>query len=253
MIADGEHPIRKVAVAFDPACSTQALLESAMELAISLGAELEALLVDDPDIARLSQLPFGRIFELHSGRSLLLDRSTVQTRRAGPTALVRAALRRTAARHRVMYSVRELPGLALIDAALKSNAELLVIAGFHGKFGGGRSLDRDAVQIAVESRGSVLLVSHLPVETHRILVVADDSPLAARADAIARRIAQHNRLGEAALAGRLNPDGLDIDTIVGRIASLAPTLVVTGISDAAIVAALHEQLERNPVSVLTVR
>lgn len=253
MIADGHRQIRKVAVAFDPACSAPALLEAATQLAISLGAELEALMVDDPDIARLSQLPFGRLFELHSGKAELFDISAVRSRRAGPLARTRATLRRMAAMHRVTCSVRELPGLALIDATMQSNAELFVIAGFHGKFGGARSIDRDAIRTAVESRGSVLLVSQFPVETRRILVVTDDGPLADRAAAIARRIAQHDPLGEAALAGRLSLDGLDLDAIISRIVSLAPTLVVTGISDDAVVAALHDHFERNPVSVLTVR
>lgn len=253
MTADGHRDIRKVAVAFDPACSTPALLEAATQLAISLGAELEALLVDDPDIARMSQLPFGRLFELHSGKAEQLDISAVRTRRAGSVARARATLRRTAEMHRVTCTALELPGLALMDATTKSNAELFVVAGFHGKFGGARSIDRDAVQIAVESSGSVLLVSQLPVETQRILVVSDDSPLAGRADAIAQRIAQRDPLGDAALVGRLTLDGETLDDIIGRIASLAPTLVVTGIADSAVVAALHERLERNPVSVLTVR
>jgi hypothetical protein len=253
MIADRHRDIRKVAVAFDPACSTPALLEAATQLAISLGAELEALLVDDPDIARMSQLPFGRLFELHSGKAELLDMSTFRSRRAGSVARARATLRRTAERHRVTCTALELPGLALSDATMKSNAELFVIAGFHGKFGGTRSIDRDAVQIAIESTGSVLLVSQLPVNTGRILVVSDDSPLAERADAIARRIAQRDPLGDRALVGRLDLDWEALDDIVGRIASLSPTLVVTGISDSAAVATLHERLERNPVSVLTVR
>lgn len=253
MTADGHRDIRKVAVAFDPVCSTPALLEAATQLAISLGAELEALLVDDPDIARMSRLPFGRLFELHSGKAELLDISAVRSRRAGSVARARATLRRTAEMHRLACTARDLPGLALSDATTKSNAELIVIAGFHGKFGGARSVDRDAVQIAVESRGSVLLVSQLPVETRRILVVADDSPLAERAQAIARRIAQRDPLGDAALIGLLTLDGETLDDIVGRIASLAPTLVVTGISEGAVVSALHERLEGNPVSMLTVR
>lgn len=253
MIANGVSEIRKIAVAFDPACSTPALLEAAMELAVSLGAELEALLVDDPDIARLSQLPFGRIFELHSGKAQSFDKSIVQTRRAGPMALVRAAMRRTAARHRVTCSVRELPGLALIDATLKSNAELFVIAGFHGKFGGARSVDLDAVRIAVESRGSVLLVSQLPMETQRILVITDDGPLGERAVAIAGRIARHDPLGDAVAVGRLNLDKDGIEAVIDRIASQPPTLAVIGVSDAAVLAALHERLGQAAISVLTVR
>ena len=119
MTADNRSGIRKIAVAFDPGCAAPALLEAAIDLAISLGADLEALLVDDPDIVRMSQLPFGRIFDLHTGKAAIFDKRAVQTRRAGSLALARATMRRTAERRRVFCSVRELPGIGLIDATLK--------------------------------------------------------------------------------------------------------------------------------------
>lgn len=244
---------RKIAVAFDPACVAPALLDVATELAVSFDAELEALLVDDPDIARLSRLPFGRIFEPLSGRAEKLDSEAVRTRRAGPLARTRAALRRVSEMNRVTCSVRELPGLALIDATTKSNAELFVMASFHGKFGGTRAIDPDALQAAIQSRGSVLLVSQLPVMTQRVLIIADDSPLGDRAGEIARRIAERDPLGAASPIGRLTIDGQGMDTVINRIASLSPTLVVIGLSDASVVTALHDRLEHDAFSVLTVR
>ncbi len=256
MTADNRSGIRKIAVAFDPGCAAPALLEAAMDLAISLGADLEALLVDDPDIARMSQLPFGRIFDLHTGKAAIFDKRAVQTRRAGPLALARATMRRTAERRRVFCSVRELPGIGLIDATLKSNAELFVIAGFHAKFGGARSVDRDAVQAAAGVRGSVLLVSQLPVETRHILVVADAGPLGERAAGIARRIARRGSPAGAAQVDRIEVGAgghENFDAVLDRVLSATPTLVVTGLSDGAAVSTLHERLGLNSISVLTVR
>ena len=137
--------IRKVAVAFDPACGSPDLLHAASELAASLGADLEALFIDDQDISRLSRLPFGRIVEPLSGKSEIFDDAAVRSRRAGPLARSRAILRDLSRRHRLAFSVRELPGMALADAASSSTAELIVVASFHLKFGGGRTIDRGAV------------------------------------------------------------------------------------------------------------
>jgi hypothetical protein len=250
---DERRTIRKIAVAFDPACAGPALLDAATALAISFGAELEALLVDDPDMARLTQLPFGRIFEPLSGRSVPLDREAVRSRRAGPMARTRAALRTMTEMQSLNCSVREMPGLALIDAVAASNAELFVIASVHGKYGSDRVIDADALQTAVQSSGSVLLASQLPVKTHRILVIGDDGPLGARATDLARQIAQSDPIGAAALIGHLSPDGRKMDAVMKNLQSLAPTLVVIGLSDESIVAGVHGHLEHDAFSVLTVR
>tara|TARA_R110000868_G_scaffold4155_7_gene25251 strand:- start:3567 stop:4064 length:498 start_codon:yes stop_codon:yes gene_type:complete len=165
-------------------------------------------------------------------------------------------MRRTAERRRVFCSVRELPGIGLIDATLKSNAELFVIAGFHAKFGGARSVDRDAVQAAAGVRGSVLLVSQLPVETRHILVVADAGPLGERAAGIARRIARRGSPAGAAQVDRIEVGAgghENFDAVLDRVLSATPTLVVTGLSDGAAVSTLHERLGLNSISVLTVR
>ncbi len=120
--------IRKIAVAFDPSCAAPALLEAAADLAVSFGAELEALFVEDSDMARLSQLPFGRIARLSSGRMETFDTAARLSMRAGPAAKYRDALRRLAEARRFAYSVREVAGLALAQAANESTAELLVVS-----------------------------------------------------------------------------------------------------------------------------
>ena len=130
--------IRKIAVAFDPVCGVPGLLETAAEFAALFGAELEALFVDDPDMTRLSQLPFGRTIELTSGKAERFDALALAQGRAGPAARIRATLRSLAQLHRFAYTVRELHGRALMEATGESTAELLVVASFHGKFGGTR-------------------------------------------------------------------------------------------------------------------
>lgn len=245
--------IRKVAVAFDPACASPALLHAATEFAVSLGADLEALFIDDQDIVRLSRLPFGRIVELISGRSEVLDDASISARRAGPRARSRAVLRELSKRHRLTYSVRELPGRGLADAANESTAELFVVASFHSKFGGDRTIDRDAWDIAAQSAGSVLLVSHLPVSTRKIVVVSDDSAAGHRAVAVAARLVRRNAPADTLPVGRLDPIGQRAGELVGKVLDMAPTLVIVGLEDASLTAALLERSGGEAFSVLTVR
>lgn len=245
--------IRKIAVAFDPACAPTELLDTAQELAIFFGAELEALLVDDPDIARMSRLPFGRIFEPLSGTAVQFDRAAARSRRAGPMARARAAMRRMSESYPLSCTIQELPGLPLTDAMARSDAELLIIASFHGKFGGARATDPEAIQVAIEASGSVFLVSQLPVKTHRILVVMDESDLGERASDIAKQIANRHVQQDAAVIRHLMLDGHGIDAVMPDISAFAPTLVVVGVKDASIVNALHDVFAHDAFSVLTVR
>ena len=245
--------IRKIAVAFDPACCTPALLDVAAAFATSLGAELEALFVDDPDISRLSRLPFGRIIQPTSGKAEMFDHAAMQSRRAGPVARTRTVLRHMSQLHRFAYSVRELPGRALIDVATECTAELLVVASFHGKFGGARHVDEDAQHVAAQSTRSVLLVSQFPISTQRILVVADDNAVGLRALDIATRVGGPVGADGKNGAVRMTPGADDSATLAGRIRDASPTLVVIGLADRALQSALQEQFRQEEFSLLTVR
>ncbi len=245
--------IRKIAVAFDPASSAPALLEAAAEIAASLGAELEALFVDDPDMTRLSQLPFGSIVSPFSGKTERLDAPALLLRRAGPAARSRAALQRLAQFYRFSYTVRELHGRAMAEAASETSAELIVVASFHGKFGGMRCIDEEALGLAAVSARSVFLISQYPVSVRRLLVVGDDGASGVRATAIAARIAQRYPEGDGHQVERLDPAGLDADTVVERVREAHPTLVIVGLRDAGLATALREKLRDGPFSLLMLR
>ena len=250
---DRLNDIRKIAVAFDPACSAPALLEAAAEIAASLGAELEALFVDDPDMIRLSELPFGRIVSPFSGKTERLDAPALSLRRAGPAAKSRAALQRLAQAYRFAYTVRELHGRAMREAAGESSAELLVVATFHGKFGGMRSIDEEALGLAATATRSVFLVSQYPVSVRRIAVIADDGSAGERAAQIARRIAGHYPEGDGHQAERVDVAGLDAAAAAARVRAVHPTLVVVGLQDAALSSALRDAFGQDTFSVLVLR
>lgn len=245
--------IRKIAVAFDPSCSTPALLEAAADLAVSLGAELEALFVEDSDMARLSQLPFGRIARLSSGRMERFDTAARLSMRAGPAAKFRIVLRQLAETRRFAYSVREFAGFALAQAANESTAELLVVSSVTGKFGGIPVADEEAIQFAAVLPRSVLLVSRFPVRTDRLCVVSDDSDRGDRADVIATRLAGGR--GPAADEGfrHISPDDAPDAELAMRIRDFRPDLLVVGLADAGRISGLLESLKGADLSLLIVR
>lgn len=250
------HEIRKVAVAFDPACSTSSILQAASEFAVLHDAELEALLVHDQDMARLSRLPFGRIIEPVSGKMEEFDDAAIRSRRAGPVARSRAVLRDLSQRYRLTCTVREIPGLSLVDVMTESTAELFVVASSHGKFGGIPTTDPDALQVAMDSAASVLLVSELPLplSARNIVVICDESERGRQAMTVAERLARRESpTGDPESVRQVRPDHLDATAIVQQIRSLAPGLVIIGLSGRELTAQLHEQLDHAAFSVLTVR
>jgi hypothetical protein len=250
---DNRNDIRKIAVAFDPACSAPALLEAAAEIAASLGAELEALFVDDPDIIRLSGLPFGRIVSPYSGKTERLDAPALTLRRAGPAARSRAALQRLAQAYRFAYTVRELHGRAMREAAGETSAELLVVATFHGKFGGTRSVDEEALGLAATASRSVFFVSQYPVSVRRIALVADGGTTGGRAEQIARRIAGRYPEGGGQQVERIDIAGIDAVAAAARVRAVHPTLVVMGLEDAAMASELRDAFQHDTFSVLVLR
>lgn len=245
--------IRKIAVAFDPVCGAPGLLETAAEFAALFGAELEALFVDDPDMTRLSQLPFGGTIALASGKAEPFDALALVQGRAGPAARIRATLRSLAQLHRFAYSVRELHGRALTEATGESTAELLVVASFHGKFGGTRHVDEEAIGFAAASLRSVLLISQYPVSARRTVLVTDDSEIGHRAAAIAGRMSPPDPVGAGLQLRWPGEAASDPDAVAAEIRSLSPTLVVIGLADSGRAAALRERLQGDGLSLLIVR
>ncbi len=67
-----EFAIRRILAAFSPSSASRAAIEGAVELAARLGAELEALFVEDVNLLRLAELPFIREATVHGpgGRPL---------------------------------------------------------------------------------------------------------------------------------------------------------------------------------------
>ena len=130
-----------------------------------------------------------------------------------------------------------------------STAELLIVAAFHGKFGGTRAIDEDAVEMASRSARSVLLVAQFPVSMNNILVVADDSPAGRRAQRLAALLAGRANVRVTAL----EPAGLAGKDLAATVRNAGPSLAIIGLSDTELTASLQRALKHETFSLLAVR
>ena len=129
-----EKPIRRVLVALDASSPTPAALETAAALADRLGADLEALFVEDVDLLRAAALPFAGLVSVAGGAALAPEtipaavRALGERARAALAAVASASLRWTfrVARGRVEVEVLQAAG----------GADLLVLGGARGALGG---------------------------------------------------------------------------------------------------------------------
>jgi nucleotide-binding universal stress UspA family protein len=125
-------PIRRVLLALDAAGLDAEAFEAASALAARLGAELEALFVEDDDLARLAALPFARQLGLSSAtRRPLLHGDIERAWRAGAVR-ARTALSQAAARHQVRWSFqvrRGETGAVLVQLAAQSDLITVTLGG----------------------------------------------------------------------------------------------------------------------------
>lgn len=128
-------PIRRVLLALDTVAHDTEAFEAASLLAARLGAEIEALFVEDADLARLAALPFARELGLSSATRRPLRHGDIERAWRAEALRARSALSQAAARHRVRWSFRVLRGQAgavLVHLAAHSDLVTITLSGAGG-------------------------------------------------------------------------------------------------------------------------
>lgn len=141
------EPIRRVLLALDAVAQDAEAFEAASMLAARLGVELEALFVEDINLARLAALPFARELGLSSATRRPLQHVDVERVWRVGALRARTALSQAAARHRVHWSfrvVRGQAGAALVQLAARSDLVAVTL-------GGGAAGDTGSRMAVVES------------------------------------------------------------------------------------------------------
>jgi len=151
--------VRRMLLAFGGSTASGGALEAAVEFAASLGAELEALFVEDVDLLRLAELPFVRQVSLHAATGRPLSRSELET---DLRALARQAERRlveAASRRQIRFSFRTARGRPAVEvSAAAEKCDLLVLESLSRPFGREASIELSVRALIARVGRSVLLV-----------------------------------------------------------------------------------------------
>lgn len=127
--------IRRVLVAVDASPSSYAALRAAVQMAARFEAELLGLFVEDVNILRLAELPFGWELGAYSGRRRRLDVDEVQRQLRARSRRMRRALDSLADRASVRASFRVTRGAVSREVEVAAEeADILVI----GRYGWSR-------------------------------------------------------------------------------------------------------------------
>jgi nucleotide-binding universal stress UspA family protein len=170
--------LRRIVVALDASANSQAALRAATALAQATESELLGLFVEDVNVLRLSELPFGREIRFPAAVSRPLDTGELEQQLRRRAAQVRRELGEIADAHQVRSTFRVVRGRVdseLLAAALE--ADLLAL----GRLG--HSLARRArlgstAWAAVTGAGKPVLLVRPSGDLVRPLVVIDDGTAA---------------------------------------------------------------------------
>ncbi len=196
--------LRRILVALNAAGASRAAVETAIELAERLQAEVRGLFIEDEDLLRCAALPFVRRFAMTGAGAAAFDMATAERELALLAARARRDFEAAARRGKVSFSfdiVRGRAGTALAAAA--AEADLLVVEGGSPAGLRGFPAASAAAELPHGLAGSVLLTeSGAPLPRH-LVAVFDGSEGSHAALRLAMRLAElsEGSLGVLLLAG----------------------------------------------------
>ncbi|BDG02205.1 universal stress protein [Anaeromyxobacter oryzae] len=190
MAEDRAFAPRRIVVALDASPASLDALAAAARLAARLGAPLAGVFVEDEELLRLAELPFAALVRAASGALQPLDLAAMEAALRALAAEARAAVDGAAARSGIGASFRIVRGRVTAEVLAAAGEGDLLVLGAAGHARGPRaSVGATARAAAASARGPVLLLARGARLGERAAVVDDGSPAAARAVAVARRLA----------------------------------------------------------------
>ena len=185
--------IQRILLALDSSTPNPAALEEAARLARRLGAELNALFIEDSSLIDLAQSPFARHYNLLSRRVESMDMDEMESRLLAQAQDRRRAVETVARQAGLRWSFRTMRGRAAdVTIACAADQDLLLIGWAtsqtdqdylaRARLRGPRRQQPSTIRaIAVGSQRPVLLLREGDILNRPIAVVLDGSPGAQRA------------------------------------------------------------------------
>ena len=185
--------IQRILVALDASPHSLAALETAVELAERLDAELQGLFVEDINLLRLAQLPFARELRFPSHTAQEMDMLQMEKQLRGQAAQAQRHFQQLAAGRNLSHSftvVRGVVATSLLKATLDS--DLLVLGYVSYSLVRAGRLGSTAQTAVTQAKRSVLLVHPHADLSRPPLLIYDGSPAAERVLALAGSLVQRN-------------------------------------------------------------
>lgn len=178
--ARGDTP--RILVSCDTSALGAAALDAASALARRLDAELAGVYVENINLLRMAELPFAREYALASAAVRRVESADIELMLRRQAEAMRGALSRAAHQLRLPWSFQVVRGV-LLDSVLEAMREPdLAVFGYAGQY----SADPDAAARKQASLADAAVLQPM-------MVVYDDTPVAARALAAADALAQMHR------------------------------------------------------------
>ena len=172
--------IRRILVALDASAPSLAALETAVNLAAALEAQLEGLFVEDINLLRLAELPFAYEVRTLSAVTQRVSRLQIEAELQAQAARARRALIAAARQAQVPATFRVVRGRVPQEVlAAAREADLLLLGRISRPLSRRIRLGSTARIVVSRTPRSVLVVQSTPVRS--IMVTYDGSPLARRA------------------------------------------------------------------------
>jgi nucleotide-binding universal stress UspA family protein len=183
MKEEGREPgIRRILVALDVSPHSQAALEAAAELAISLRAELLGLFVEDIDLLKLAGSSFAWETGFFSASRRRVNTLEVERQLRAQGNRARQALAMTAGRAQVPWSFRITRGAIAPELlAAASEADLVILGKMGWSPAGSRRLGSTARTVLAQAPCLTLVLQQGTRLRLPVMVVYDGSPTAYKA------------------------------------------------------------------------
>lgn len=179
-VADTTFAIRRILVALDASPHSLAALETAVDLATKMHAELCGLFVEDVELLRIAESPWAREVAYPTATAGPLNRTIMERELRAQSEQIRSTLATAAHRAQVRWSFQSVRGQvtsALLAAATEN--DIVAVGRLGWSFGRGLRIGSTALELAT-SRIPLLLISQRAVLGNRRLLVYYDGSAASK-------------------------------------------------------------------------
>lgn len=208
----GEHKtsIRRVMMALDAMNCESPLIEAAALIATKLGADLDALFVEDPDVHAVAVLPFTREISRSSAEPREISGDRVEQ-------ALRALSREAQARFSAVTRRSRIRGSFEVARARRNEALF-------------DALGRAQLLLLQPAQGTLLRIRIAPARTPQVFAICSSTPASARTLELAARLArQDHHMLELVVAGDIDNDLADTIELQGIRLNRHPMPAAAGI------------------------